>query len=601
MSFNEFHFIRPYCLLALLPWGVLIALKVRNKLQQGGWQAVCDADLLPFILQEKVVKQSRLPLIAASLAAFLSIIALAGPSWQRLPMPSFRNAAALVIALDLSRSMDAGDIKPSRLIRARYKIADLLSRRKDGQTALLVYANSAFTVTPLTEDTETINSQLSALSSDIMPAQGSNSALAIQKAVELFKNAGLQQGQILLITDDELLESLDVPSGYQVSVLGVGTAAGAPITLTSGGFLKDASGKIVVPKLNARRLQIAAQSGGGIYQQISDSDADIERLSQHFEQIAKRGIATKNDLLLENWEEAGVWLLLPVLILSAFSFRRGVLGVVFVCVLPLPKNSYAFEWQDLWQTPDQQAQQRFDNGDYDAAAKQFTDPAWQAAAQYKADSTVSEQGLLDARSDTGFYNQGNVLAKSGQLEKAIEAYDQALKLNPDHEDAKYNKAVVEDALEKQKEQQQDENKDQDQGKDQQNKEQQNQERSESEQDQDKSGESEQNNQEQGGQSEEQDAQEQQQNKQQESSDAEKENESEPEQQQSAEADPQEVEPPSESDAAQLSESEVQDSEQQQANEQWLKRIPDDPSGLLKRKFLYQYGRQQQPRNNNEQW
>ncbi|NOQ15416.1 MAG: VWA domain-containing protein, partial [Methyloprofundus sp.] len=239
MTFSEFHFIRPYWLLAFLPLLVFIFLHLKNKLQQGSWQAVCDPELLPFILQEKELKQSRLPLISSVLAAILSITALAGPTWQRIPTPVFRNAAALVIALDLSRSMDATDIKPSRLERARYKIADLLKKRKDGQTALLVYANSAFTVTPLTDDTETINSQLAALSSDIMPAQGSNSTLAIQHAVQLFKNAGLQKGQILLISDDESLTEVDIASTYQLSILAVGTADGAPIKLAQGGFLKD--------------------------------------------------------------------------------------------------------------------------------------------------------------------------------------------------------------------------------------------------------------------------------------------------------------------------------------------------------------------------
>ena len=118
---------------------------------------MCDAELLPYLLQEKAVNQSRWPLTTGAIAALLVIIALAGPTWQRVPSPVFRNESALVIALDLSRSMDAEDIKPSRLIRARYKIADILKQRKDGQTALLVYAGDAFTVTPLTDDTETID------------------------------------------------------------------------------------------------------------------------------------------------------------------------------------------------------------------------------------------------------------------------------------------------------------------------------------------------------------------------------------------------------------------------------------------------------------
>jgi len=469
MNFSEFHFIRPYWLLAFLPLIVFVFLTVKHKLRQGSWQAVCDPELLPFVLQEKELKHSRAPLITSSLAAILAITALAGPTWQRIPTPVFRNAAALVIALDLSRSMDAPDIKPSRLERARYKVADLLKKRKDGQTALLVYAGSAFTVTPLTDDTETINNQLSALSTDIMPVQGSHSNLAINKALELLKNAGLQQGQILLITDDEHIEDafaqVELPDNFQLSILGVGTAEGAPITLAQGGFLTDSNGSIVLPKLNTQALQKVAQAGGGIYQHITDSSADIETLSRHFEQAAKRGEALENDLLLENWVDAGVWLLLPLLLFASLSFRRGLLSLLFILLLPFPEESYALEWQDLWQTKDQQAQQSFTKGDYKDAAEKFTDPAWQAAAQYKADIKLPEkQELPPVTTDTGYYNQGNVLAKSGQFAKAISAYEQALKLNPDNEDAQYNKEVVEKALKQQEQQQQNQDKNQDQDK-----------------------------------------------------------------------------------------------------------------------------------------
>ncbi|BCG66002.1 MAG: Ca-activated chloride channel homolog [Methyloprofundus sp.] len=586
MNMSEFHFIRPYWLLATLPLLVLVFFNIKNKLQQGGWSAVCDADLLPFILQEKDAKPSRVPLVTSSLAAILTIIALAGPTWQRLPMPAFRNAAALVIALDLSRSMDAADIKPSRIERARYKIADLLNKRKDGQTALLVYANSAFTVTPLTEDVATIKSQLSALTSDIMPAQGSNSALAINKAIELFKNAGLTKGQILLVSDDDMLADIEVPNGYQLSILGVGTQEGAPVKMPNGGFLKDASGNIVVPKLDVRAMRQAAQAGGGIYQQITDTDADVEKLSRYFEQIAKRSETIDNDLLLENWQEAGIWLLLPILFLAAFSFRRGLLAVFILLALPLPKNSYAYEWQDLWQSDDQQAYQHYLNDDYQGAAEKFTDPAWQAAAQYKAGMQVAEEDMLPATTDTGFYNQANVLAKAGKLQEAIAAYDEALALNPNNEDAQYNKELVEKALEQQKQQQQDQDKQQD-----------DQEKQESPEDSQEQGEQ---SDQQGEQQEPQDSDSSEESESQ-KSDAEEQEESEPEAeaQENTEQEQQEAEQP-EPEAAQESLANEQD-EQQQANEQWLKRIPDDPAGLLKRKFLYQYGRQQQPRNSRQQW
>ena len=263
---------------------------------------------------------------------------------------------------------------------------------------------------------------------------------------------------------------------------------------------------------------------------------------------------------------------------------------LFVFLLPIPENSYAFEWQDLWQTRQQQAQQEYLQGNYQQAAEQFTDPAWQAAARYKADKKLAEdEQMLAATTDTGFYNQGNVLAKSGQLEKAIESYEQALKLNPDNQDAQYNKELVEKELEKQKQQQQ--NKDQDQDQDQ------DQDPSDNQQEQqDQQGDQ---SEEQSGQQQSQDAQDSDKDQQQDASAETEQQDKQNEQQKSGakEQDKQEQE----AESAQPSTENIQDSEQQQASEQWLRRIPDDPSGLLKRKFKYQYGRQKQRKNSEQQW
>ena len=126
MNLAEFHFIRPYWLLALIPAIALLISLVKNKLNQGNWSNVCDADLLPYILQQKPVhKKHRWSLSVGALACLLAIFSLAGPTWERLPSPVFRNDAALVIVLDLSMSMDANDIKPSRLAKARFKITDI--------------------------------------------------------------------------------------------------------------------------------------------------------------------------------------------------------------------------------------------------------------------------------------------------------------------------------------------------------------------------------------------------------------------------------------------------------------------------------------------
>ena len=586
MNLAEFHFIRPYWLLAIIPFVVIVVLMLRNKLSKGNWSTVCDEDLLPYLLQEKTVNQSRWPITTSVIATLLIITALAGPTWLRMPSPVFRNESALVIALDLSRSMDAEDIKPSRLIRARYKIADILKQRKDGQTALLVYAGDAFTVTPLTDDTETIDSQLSALTTDIMPSDGNNTELVLEKAVELFKQSGLQKGQILLVTDetnnDKALSVAKNLDNYSLSILGVGTNDGAPIALPEGGFLKDKQGSIVVPKLNASYLENLATAGKGTYQTITANDSDIKSLLANIDKpIQQEGKENKN-LLLDQWEDKGPWLLLFVLPLAALSFRKGFLCVGLLLLLPLPKNSYAFEWHDLWQSKDQQAQQAYKKNQFVQAANLFENQDWKAVAHFKAgEYDKALENLKSNQTELSAYNQGNALAQSGQLEQAVKAYEKALTLKPDDADAKYNKELVEKELEKQKQDQQKQDKKEDQSKENSEQQKANDKSEKSEQQKASEQKPEQSNER---KSEQQKAEEQkadEDKKQQDKNDNKK-----------AEAQQTEQKKPDDSKADKeksMSAQEKPSTEEQQANEQWLKRIPDDPAGLLKRKFKYQYG------------
>ncbi|TAN70215.1 MAG: VWA domain-containing protein [Methylobacter sp.] len=585
MNISDFHFIRPYWLLAVVPYLAILVLMLRNKLSQGNWSAVCDAALLPYILQEKAVNQSRWPLTTGAVAALLVIIALAGPTWERLPSPVFRNDSALVIALDLSSSMDAADIKPSRLIMARYKIADILKQRKDGQTALLVYAGDAFTVTPLTDDTETIDSQLSALNTDIMPSQGSDTALVLEKAVDLFKQAGLQTGRILLVTDgvdvDKTLATVKSLDKYPLSILGVGTDDGAPIALPEGGFVKDEQGNIVVAKLNSGELAKLAQAGNGVYQTITANDADIQTVLANLDKSVQQQGKQNDNLLLDQWADKGPWLLLPVLPLAALMFRKGLLCFALLLILPLPKNSYALDWQDLWQSKDQQAQQAYKKQDFAKAAEQFENPDWKAAAQYKAgEYDKALESLKNSKSASSAYNQGNAQAKAGQLEEAVKSYERALAMNPNDADAKHNKEIVEKELEKQDQQKKDD-KQQSKGDSEKNKDGEQSEKSdEQQQDQDKTEAKPEQKPEQK-QSDKQQSEENQQ--QQDKAEGKK-----PEDEKSQQAEQGKDEAKEQAKQQTPVKAEPTD-EQQQANEQWLKRIPDDPAGLLRRKFKYQYG------------
>lgn len=602
MNLSEFHFIRPYWLLALVPAALIVFLLFRNKLGRGNWEAVCDAALLPYLLQEKAVTASRKSLVTSAVMALLAIVALAGPTVQRLPSPVFRNDSALVIALDLSRSMDAEDVKPSRLIRARYKIADLLQRRKDGQTALLVFAGDAFTVTPLTDDTETIASQLEALTTDIMPAQGSQGEAALNLAVRLLQQAGLPKGEILLITDgvepDAALAAAKKLGSYRLSVLGVGTPEGAPIALPKGGFLKDEQGAIVVPKLHPDALAALAGAGGGVYRTLAADDSDIESVLAGVDMpVADEAKGqTDNRLLIDLWDDLGPWIVLALLPLAAFSFRRGLLCLAFAVLLPLPENSYALDWQDLWQTRNQQAAAAFAARQYDRAADLFEKPDWKAAAQYRAAKPVDGE-LPIPDTATGFYNQGNVLAKSGRFEEAIAAYDKSLTIDPDSKDAEYNKKLVEEAMKQQKQQSQ-QNRQQSDSKQQDSEKGQRQDRQESAQNQSDAGQpserKDRNSEPQNGESQPGKSEAGQEKDAEKAGEEEEQAETRPSQEASAAAKDGEKRDSAERNEPSTQAQAMQPADETaQANQQWLNRVPDDPGGLLKRKFKYQYGLRQQ--------
>ncbi len=199
-------------------------------------------------------------------------------------MPAFRSDEALVVALDLSRSMDAGDVEPSRLARAKLKLLDLLERRAAGQTALVVFSTHAFTVTPLTTDTRTISALVTSVDTNIMPTQGGSIAAGLEKAATLLEQTGLSRGDLLLITDSEVADAdLDLAGelagdGYRVSVLAVGTEQGAPIPRAEGGFVTDANGQVVIPQLDASSLQRLAAAGGGRYAVLAPNDRDLDTL-----------------------------------------------------------------------------------------------------------------------------------------------------------------------------------------------------------------------------------------------------------------------------------------------------------------------------------
>jgi Ca-activated chloride channel family protein len=512
--------------------------------------------------------------------------------------------------------MLADDIKPNRLERAKFKINDILEARKDGQTALVVYAGDAFVVTPLTDDTETIALMLKAITPDIMPVQGSRVDIALNKSQALLTQAGYTSGEILLLSDgvnsnkaESVAEEL-AADRFNTSVLAIGTAEGAPIP-SGRGFVKDKSGNIVIPKLEISALRSLSSSGNGRFAQISGDSSDINFLMPKVvgddSENEQESITEDDAFNEEKYIDEGPWLALLLLPLVVLLFRKGLLLSLFLVVgLQTPKQSYALGWDDLWMNSDQQAAKHLKNEQAEEAFEVAKSDNWKATAAFRNKDYTTAQELFNDGTADGLYNQGNALAASGKLQEALDSYNKSLEILPEDEDTLFNKKQVEEALKQQQEQEQEDQEKQDQDQEQQDKEDQ------EKQDQEKSDQEQQEQEDQEGEKQEgeqnqeekdnPDAEKEQEKEQAEMTEEEKKEEErkqkeleekDKEAQENEEQKPQEVE---------LSPEELaENAENKEAIEQWLRRIPDDPGGLLRRKFYYQYNQQNTKPDETDDW
>jgi Ca-activated chloride channel family protein len=426
---HDFQFLRPLWLLGLLTIPPLLWWLRRSRLRRNVWRDTVDAHLLPHLLQGGAGAtggwRAMLPAAALAIAFALSVLALAGPSWRTVPQPLWQDRNPLVIAVDMSFAMQTADVQPSRLLQARAKIAQILRTRGGGQIALVAYADDAYTVSPLTGDADNIALFLDALSPDVMPRDGSRADRAIEESARLLARAGFDRGEILLITDhpggganSAAVAARD--SGYRVSVLGLGTAA--------GGAYRAGNGEVLAARLEGPALRRLAASGGGEYAAFAPDDSDLMALGvleadriDAAEAQGKRGAAPLDE---------GFWLLPPLLLLALFAFRRGVLAVALLALWLPWQPVAAAEGDTLWQRDDQRRHAQMASG---------------VEAYRSGDYAAAEDAWRDLPGAEAAYNRGNALAKQGRLDDAMAEYDRALQLQPGMRDAVENRQRVDRA------------------------------------------------------------------------------------------------------------------------------------------------------------
>ena len=609
-SLEDFHFLRPELLLALLPLLLLVYAVRRLHKQQSGWQSVLAGHLYQHVITSKGAKKSKPPLSLLALGWGLAVIALAGPTWERLPQPVYQLNTGKVVLLDMSLSMRATDIKPDRLSRAKYKAIDLVNEITEGETGLVAYAGDAFTISPLSSDAQNLTLLIPSLSPEIMPIAGSEPFLGMQAAITLLTNAGYQQGEIFWITDgvenyqlSELNELLST-SPFRLSILAVGTEEGAPIQMLGGELMKDSKGAIVIPKLAVNNLRLLAKKGNGRYITLRANDDDVRYLVDQTllerEYGEEKNADEEADNFGDKWREMGPFLVLLLLPLAAYSFRRGILAVITIgFIFPGYSPSAYADWQEnLWKTTDQQGMQAYKQNDFDTAASKFNDPLWQGTALYKNQNFEAALVAFQQSDSThALYNQGNALAQLGKLDEAIAAYQSVLEEDPKHQDAIANKELLEKIKQQQEQQKQEQNENQESDNQEGDKQEQNQgdsQQKSQDESQDEQGDNAQQSEsdaDSAPESAESDKSEQQkeQNEQQEEAEAQEQTSDEKSEQEQEEKEAQQAEMGEQQPLTD------EQKEQMQRMQNLLNRIPDDPAFLLKRKMQIEHQQRKRER------
>lgn len=294
---SEFHFLRPWWILALLPCaGLLWRLRLMHDPQRR-WKGLIDPHLLPSLLLHSHQHRNVSPRGLLAVCWAMMVLALAGPTWQREPAPFGDDTAVLVVVLKVAPSMQEEDVSPTRLARSVQKIHDLLALRPGAKTALVAYRGSAHQVLPLTTDAAIITSFAGELAPDVMPSDGDAAAAALMLAEQIVTHSG-NRGWILWIADGVGPDQLDPLQKERLSV---------PVTvLAMSGEGPERQSLIKA----AATLNLPVVG-------VTPDETDVSKLavnSRFSNASAETG---------ERWRDSGYWLVPVVSAVCLGWFRRG--------------------------------------------------------------------------------------------------------------------------------------------------------------------------------------------------------------------------------------------------------------------------------------
>lgn len=414
-----FTFLRPLALLALPVLAGLWALLRRRARAE----AAPTAHIAPHLLAALTIGgDGRRRIDGPDLAlpaAMLLAIGVAGPAWRPAPSPFVAETAPLVIALDLSPTMTAQDLAPSRLERGKQKIRDLLALRAGGRAALLVYSGTAHVVMPLTEDPSVLLPFLEGLDPAIMPDHGRAASQALALGETLLARADAA-GSILFVTDG--IDPGDIAAFPQS-----GSARAALIVAPDpGAEIADWS----------RRADVATVTA-------TLDDGDLAAVQRALATRLARAAAATGRLQDEGW-----MLAIPAALLLLLWIRRGALlacalALGLAPVAPARAEGPADTLAGWFLTPDQQGRRLYEAHRYREAAAAFADPEWRAMALIRAGDYQQAADLLaPIETPRAQYDHGVALVRGRDYAGGKAAFEAALALDPSNADARANLEVT---------------------------------------------------------------------------------------------------------------------------------------------------------------
>ncbi|EUB82732.1 VWA domain-containing protein [Pseudomonas sp. GM30] len=451
INLSELHFLRPLWLLLALFAALLPLLWRRSRDLQRRLRSNIAAHLLPHLLVTPTDHQHLRPVHWLRAVLVMGAIAAAGPTWEQDRPDFLDNRAPLIVAVDLSPSMDASDVPPTRLQAVKHKLHDLIQRRAGARTALIAYAGSAHLVLPPTDDPALLDTFIQALGTDLIDKPGKDVSAVIEQAKRLL-SAENTPGSLLLITDGADTTQLDgldqrlKGSQLQVLVLAVGNADGGVIQGANGQPAVDSNGRPLLGRFDPAALKQLAAALDAPLGSLTLDDDDLDWIELHAQQHFQSVSAEQQQL---HWKDAGYWLCWPLLALALVGVRKGWsvnwAPALFLAVglgwptAPAQANALT----DAFFTRDQQGRWAAEHEHWPQAAALFVDPYWKGVAAYHAadyDLALATFARLDT-AQAWFY-LGNIYVRRFKFDQAIAAYTQALQRQTQFPEATANLALA---------------------------------------------------------------------------------------------------------------------------------------------------------------